>query len=178
MYLYFNRKVFVLAFICLISSCHNKKDLLRKNDTVKNQSDNSGIKEKLGITNKELKENKLFRFVNEWYGVPYKYGGCVKSGVDCSCFANNLYEAVYARKTARNAGDIFIDCDKISVDKIRQGDFVFFKINSSSISHVGVYLKNNLFVHASTSKGVRIDNLEDAYYKKYFYTGGRLKHSS
>ena len=64
------------------------------------------------------------------------------------------------------------------MEKIKQGDLLFFKTNGNSISHVGVYLKNNKFVHASTSKGVMINDLEETYYKKYFYSAGRLKHTS
>ncbi len=178
MRLLLNSRVVLLVLIFFTWSCRHKKDMIKKNNVVTTNHADSGLKEKLGISAKEIKENKLFRFVEDWYGVPYKYGGCVKTGVDCSCFADNIYEHVYGRKIARNAVDIYSECDKITKEKLREGDFIFFKINSGSISHVGVYLKNNKFAHATTSKGVRVDDLDDAYYTKYFYSCGRLKHSS
>ena len=52
---------------------------------------------------------------------------------------------------------------------------MFFKIESDKVSHIGVYLQNNKFVHASTKKGIHIDDLDEPYYKKYFYKGGRIK---
>jgi hypothetical protein len=172
-----NNHILLLALLLVTCSCRHKKDLV-KGDVKKNDV-KSGIgnpvREKLGLSEKEIRESKLYRFVNEWYGVPYKYGGCQKSGVDCSCFTNNLYEQVYGHKTARTAGEIFRNCDKVSMGKIRQGDLLFFIINGKSVSHVGVYLRDNKFVHASTSKGVIISDLDEPYYKKYFHSAGRIK---
>ena len=131
----------------------------------------------LGISNKEIKSNKLYAFVDDWYGVPYKYGGCKKTGVDCSCFTNILYEQVYKLKIGHTASDIYKTCDKITQENAKEGDFVFFKINGNSISHVGVVLKNNFFVHSSTSRGVMVSSLNEAYFKKYFHSAGRLKNT-
>ena len=64
----------------------------------------------------------------------------------------------------------------VSKDDLKEGDLVFFKIHSRSISHVGIYLGNNRFAHAS-SKGVAISSLDDAYYSRYFYKGGRMLES-
>ncbi len=113
--------------------------------------------------------------MNEWYNVPYQYGGCLKSGVDCSCFASILYDDVYGKKLPRIAGDMFNQCSQISPEDAKEGDLFFFKINGNKISHVGVFLKRNFFVHASTSKGVMINTIDEAYYKKYFFCAGRLK---
>jgi lipoprotein Spr len=135
------------------------------------------VQEKMGLTKKEVRNSKLYSFVNEWYGTPYKYGGCQKTGVDCSCFTDLLYEHVYGMKTARTAGEIYKDCDKISLYKIKECYIFFFITSGKSLSHVGVYLKNDKFAHASTSKGVMISDLKETYYKKTFYSAGRLKHS-
>lgn len=135
------------------------------------------LQQKLGINQKQIRESKLYSFINEWYGVPYKYAGCQKSGVDCSCFANLLYDQVYGKKIARSAGEMFKTCDEVDIDHARIGDLVFFKIGGNSISHVGVFLNNKLFVHSSTSRGVIINSLEEAYYKKYFFCAGRVKNA-
>lgn len=177
-------KVFVIMFTLLVNyACRHKKELTKKNTVVKKDETKKDIsvkpanpvQEKLGVSNKEIKNNKLYAFVNDWYGVPYKYGGCLKTGVDCSCFTDNLYEKVYGIKLGRTAGDIYKECKKISLDSIKEGDLVFFITNGKSISHVGVYLKDNKFVHSSTSKGVMISDLNEAYYKKCFYAAAKLK---
>jgi lipoprotein Spr len=142
-----------------------------------NNSGSTELQQKLGINAKQVRENKLYSFIDDWYGVPYKYGGCQKEGVDCSCFANLLYEKVYDKKIARSSVDIYNACDKISVDEARTGDLVFFKIGGNTISHVGVFIKNKLFVHASNSKGVIINSLDEAYYKKYFFCAGKMKNA-
>ena len=167
--------VALLVFSLLFASCRHKKDLIHKTGNTDQQG--NPLKEKLGLSNKEIKSSKLYSFVDDWYGVPYKFGGCQKSGVDCSCFTDVLYQQVYGLKTPRTCGDIYKSCQVISRDKIKQGDILFFKINSNNITHVGVYLKDQKFVHASTSKGVIISDLNESYYKKYFYTAGRLKHA-
>ena len=133
------------------------------------------LQQKLGLSSREIKENKLYSFINEWYGVPYKYGGCQKTGVDCSCFTNILYEKIYSKKISRSAAEKYNQCDKISYEDAKEGDLFFFKIGGNSVTHVGVFLKNKYFVHSSTSKGVIINNLEEAYYKKYFFCAGKMK---
>jgi lipoprotein Spr len=58
---------------------------------------------------------------------------------------------------------------------MREGDLVFFKIGQNTVSHVGVYLTNDRFVHASTSSGVMISDLKEPYWKKYYAGGGRME---
>jgi len=135
------------------------------------------LAKKVGLSEKEIYNNRLFVFIDDWYGVPYKYGGCLKTGIDCSCFTNLLYDKVYNKKTGRSADEIYKACEKITLNEVREGDLLFFKINGTVVSHVGVYLRNNMFVHSSTSKGVVISSIEEAYYKKFFHSGGRLKSS-
>jgi murein DD-endopeptidase / murein LD-carboxypeptidase len=135
----------------------------------------SELQQKLGVSNKEIKENELYSFINNWYGTPYKYGGCQKTGVDCSCFVNLVYDKVYHKKIARTASDMFKECDEINIEDAAQGDLLFFKIQGKLISHVGIFVRKKLFVHASTSQGVIINSLDEAYYKKYFYCAGKLK---
>lgn len=161
----------------VFAACHSKK---KGTKTVVKNSDTTTIthkdlSQKIGIPTKDMSNKKLYGFVESWYGTPYKFGGCEKSGVDCSCFANALYKDVYQKKLSRSSRDIYKECEKINSSNLKEGDFVFFKINSQEVSHVGVYLSNNKFVHASTSKGVMVSDLNDVYYKKYFFTAARLK---
>lgn len=130
---------------------------------------------KLGVTEKEITNLALYRFIDDWYGTPYKYGGKSKGGVDCSGFTSILYAQVYKKTISGSSTSLFDQCNAVSEKNLEEGNLVFFKINSDKVSHVGVYLKNHRFVHASTHKGVIISSLEEEYYKKYFYKGGKVK---
>lgn len=126
---------------------------------------------KSGISNANLKKE-----VEQWLGVPYKYGGTSKSGVDCSGFCGNIFKTVYDINLGRSAQDIYNQSKPINKNALKEGDLVFFKINSSRVSHVGIYLSDNKFVHASTSRGVMISDLTEAYWTKYYYAAGTLTH--
>jgi murein DD-endopeptidase / murein LD-carboxypeptidase len=129
----------------------------------------------LGVPENEITNLALYRFIDDWYGTPYKYGGKSKAGIDCSGFVSALYSQVYKKMVAGSAKGIYENSEHISENKLKEGDFVFFKINSKNVSHVGVYLRNRHFVHASSHKGVVISTLDESYYKKYFFKGGRMK---
>ncbi|MCK7555876.1 NlpC/P60 family protein [Chitinophaga sedimenti] len=118
---------------------------------------------------------KLFGFIEEWWGTPYRLGGNTRSGIDCSHFATNMLLEVF--KSAINYGnsaDLYAQSRRLSRRELQYGDLVFFKINRKSVSHVGVYLENDRFVHASVSSGVMISDLNEDYWKKYFIGGGRI----
>lgn len=112
-----------------------------------------------------------------WMGTPYKYGGNTRKGTDCSGMVSSIYKTVYQRDLHRSSADIYEhDCRHISRSALRQGDLVFFCINKSkTASHVGIYLKEGRFIHASTSRGVIVSSLDEEYYRKYWLKGGRVK---
>lgn len=122
----------------------------------------------------KLYNAKLYEEIDGWIGVKYKWAGNDKNGVDCSGFAGAVYKAVYGHQLKRSGYDIVKDCEEISKDELLEGDLVFFDISSKN-SHVGIYLANHKFVHASTSKGVIVSDLNEAYWTKYWGRGGRIK---
>ena len=79
----------------------------------------------LGMTRSQVRSNELYAFVDDWYGTPYKYSGCSKSGVDCSCFTNICYEKVYGKKLSRTAYDLFLSSDHITIGRGKKGDLGF-----------------------------------------------------
>ncbi len=130
--------------------------------------------EKLGVSENSITNYTLYNFIDVWYGVPYKFAGRTKAGVDCSDLASLLYQSVYNITISGNVTDIYKRCKPIKASELREGDLIFFKINSKSLSHVGVYLQNHKFVHASVHAGVVISDLGEDYYKKYYWGAGRL----
>lgn len=124
---------------------------------------------------KHLKQNKsLYSFIEEWYGVPYRFGGTTKTGIDCSAFVRQLYGDVYNKGLLRTSIEQFSTAFYLRRDELQEGDLVFFRIHGKRISHVGVYLYEGKFVHASVSQGVVISDLSDAYWTRYYAGGGRI----
>jgi cell wall-associated NlpC family hydrolase len=124
----------------------------------------------------ELRNEKLIRFVDEWYGTKYNYGGSTKDGIDCSAFVSLLMSSVYGiNKLPRISKDQYFATPRITKSALRQGDLVFFHTSGKrkkEVTHVGVYLCNNKFVHASIS-GVMISDLGEGYYSEHYVGGGR-----
>jgi lipoprotein Spr len=127
----------------------------------------------MGVALSTTSNVKLFQFVYDWIGTPYRFGGTSRNGIDCSAFTKELYSKVFNLTIQRNSRDIFSMVSPIKKDDLKEGDLVFFKIHSRNISHVGIYLGNSKFAHAS-SEGVKISSLDDDYYSHYFFRGGRL----
>lgn len=117
----------------------------------------------------------LFYKTCEWMGVHYKYAGETKKGIDCSSFSQVLYREVYCIGLAGGSKDMWKAVTPVKKDSLREGDLLFFKIKKGQISHVGVYLGHNQMAHASVRSGVIISDLDEPYYKKYYFSGGRLK---
>jgi len=130
----------------------------------------------MGVALSATSNMKLFHFVYDWIGTPYRFGGSSRKGIDCSAFTKELYSQVFNMDIERSSRDIFSMVSPVRRDELQEGDLVFFKIHSRRISHVGIYLGNNRFAHAS-SRGVAISSLDDAYYSRYFYRGGRMLES-
>ncbi len=122
------------------------------------------------------KSYQLYLYIDNWMGTPYCFGGASKKCTDCSGFISNIYTNVYHLKIPRNSNDMMESSKKVKQKKLKEGDLVFFDTNKShKASHVGLYLGNKKFVHASTSKGVRIDDLSDKYYDQTYIKGGRMR---
>jgi lipoprotein Spr len=169
-----------LVFIILLASCRSHKTVSHSSDINRKSKGNySALQTKyagiLGIDASSVNNTRLYSFIDDWTGTPYKYGGKNKSGIDCSGFTETLYSNVYEKTLTGSSRDLFEKCAVISKDNLQEGDLIFFKIESDKISHVGVYLSNGKFVHATVKKGVMISDLKEAYYVKYYYKGGRIK---
>lgn len=124
----------------------------------------------------DKRSKNLYATVDNWYGTPYRMGGTSRRGIDCSAFMQEVYGNVYKYKLPRTSRDQFATAMKINnKENLREGDLVFFKIRTKDISHVGIYLADGKFAHASSSKGVVISSLDQAYWTKYYVGGGRVE---
>ncbi len=129
---------------------------------------------KMGFKVDDNCNKKLITSSANWLGTSYKTGGETKSGVDCSGLAKALYSEAYNINVPRTSKELFDQTKSVKRNELKEGDFVFFNYETKKVSHVGIYLKDDKFIHASTKKGVIIGDLNDPYNVKYFMRGGRL----
>jgi len=127
----------------------------------------------MNVDVESLKNISLLGFIDNWFGTRYKLGGTTKRGIDCSALTGALLLAVYGFNLPRTARQQYDATDHIDKDQLQEGDLVFFNTHGG-VSHVGVYLENDYFLHASTH-GVTISSLDDHYYAKRFICGGRVE---
>lgn len=125
----------------------------------------------------EVRNSKMFEFIDDWYGTKYRLGGTTKKGIDCSAFTQYLFAAVYCISLPRTAREQYKMTNRISRTELKEGDLIFFNTRGG-ISHVGVYLQNNKFVHAAGSGGVMISDIFDSYWVRRFIAVGRINEHS
>ncbi|MCM8817901.1 MAG: LysM peptidoglycan-binding domain-containing protein [Candidatus Omnitrophica bacterium] len=126
------------------------------------------IEKETGVEKQTNVRTRLIEETLNWLGVKYKYGGESKSGVDCSSLVRLVYNNVLNIKLPQNSLLQYKNGVEIKKDEALPGDLVFFK-RGSNIGHVGIYLGNDLFVHASyTLRKVVISSLSERYFKNRF----------
>lgn len=162
----------------ILSACHSKKAILKgePGEVVKPQG---FIADKYAEIMKVDKDNilngRLYAFIDQWMGVPYKFGGQNKDGVDCSGLAQLLEQEVYNINIPRVTSQQVTVIKRKYEEDLKEGDLVFFDFDGKQFSHVGIYLQNGYVVHASSRKGVMIVNLHDPSLYKYFSRAGSIK---
>ena len=115
-----------------------------------------------------VRTRSLEQVVSTYLGIPYKHGGTTRSGFDCSGFVAAVYHEVYGIPLKRSTVDMWKEGARVSLASARPGDLVFFKGRAvlGPIGHVGIYMGQTRFVHASSKLGVVYANLNDTYYAK------------
>ena len=153
-----------LLMIAVLASCSSRKY------TVK--SDTKAAKAADAMAN--LKSKQLYRFITDWTGVRYRFGGLDKSGIDCSGFAFLLEKEIYGVTLPRISRDQASFVKRRNIDSLKEGDLLFFSFGGNEVDHVGVYLNNGFFVHASTNRGVIVDDLNLPAYQKVLVKSGSV----
>ncbi|HEX5652878.1 MAG TPA: NlpC/P60 family protein [Chitinophagaceae bacterium] len=121
----------------------------------------------------QLNNHLLLENIDAWYGTRYRLGGTTKKGVDCSALVQSIFLGAYAVSLPRTAREQYRFSRRISRTDLKEGDLLFFN-TTGGISHVGIYLQNNKFVHASASQGVTVSDMFDPYYLRRFIGAGRV----
>jgi len=118
-------------------------------------------------------ERSLLSEIDSWMGTPYLYGGETRSGVDCSGFTQAVYGSIGV-EIPRTASQQAAASTEVSPGGLEFGDLVFFNTSGSGISHVGIYIGNGFFAHASSSQGVVRESLAKEYYAARIVSAGRV----
>ena len=132
------------------------------------------IAKPVDLSNTSKVKNLLISQYRLWEGTPYEYGGNDLNGVDCSAFVQNTYRSKLGHAIPRTTKTQIKIGAKVSRHELKVGDIVFFKTGRNSL-HNGIYIGKSQFVHASSSKGVTISNLDNVYWKKTYYTSKRIR---
>jgi len=150
-------------------------DLVMNNDQAELDRDADTSSELLGNWDSPHERSLFVRVAKGFLGAPYRWGGSSVRGLDCSSFVKKLYEFfdVSLPRTAKEQAHVG---QRVSRDELKEGDLVFFNTRRA-YGHVGIYIGNNEFVHASAGRErrVRIDTLDKPYYDKRFVKAVRIK---
>ncbi len=128
---------------------------------------------KMNVEVEKLMNTALYNFIDHWWGTPYKLGGASKKGIDCSAFTQMLLSDIYDVKIPRTAYAQKTIVQPVEPEDLQEGDLIFFNTRGRGISHVGIYLHDNKFVHAASSRGVTISSLTENYWTKRYAGAGR-----
>ena len=122
-------------------------------------------------------EQRLRSEVQQWVGTPHRMGGASRRGTDCSGFVQRMYKDIFQQKIPRSTGLQVRAGRPVAKQQLRTGDLVFFRIAYKG-PHVGIYLGEEEFAHASTSKGVMISSLGEDYWRSAYWTARRYRSDS
>ncbi|HPO61608.1 MAG TPA: C40 family peptidase [Candidatus Kapabacteria bacterium] len=182
-----NKYYVIIALIVFFSGCQSSVRFSSNYTETRSKSNSTSSSKKSESTSKtsrkidiEDKEHKNLSFIqkaileeaDKWIGVPYCWGGENNNCVDCSGFVKQVFEKINIF-LPRTAAEQYIYSEKVFFDNRQIADLVFFKFNNK-ISHVGIYIGNNEFVHSASSIGVSVQSLDDDYFKKNFAGYGRI----
>ena len=162
------RKILLILGIAILAACSNNGQQMTSQQhdgrIRTNLPENTGN----GVTLDQFA--KVHDFYNSWEGVRYRMGGTTKNGIDWSAFVLNVFDRAFGMSMPRSTAEQRYVGTKISKSELEFGDLVFFRKNN----HVGIYIGNNQFIHASTSKGVTTNSLSEDYWMRTYTQSRRV----
>ena len=169
------KSIYILLFSFLMISCGSSKNIsaYKKPKKVKNNSVSSS-----SLNNPTIADKVVWTAVT-YKGVPYRYGGMTKRGMDCSGL---IYTSFKQRNVTvpRTSGELYRKSRDISLRNVKRGDLLFFKTSRKrgKVNHVGLVTSidngNIKFIHSTTSRGVLVTSLYSDYWKKAFIKAKRI----
>lgn len=171
--------LFVLLYVWVSAGCGTVRKIFPGRDTSPPVTVSAGSGgASLGIPVPGDAHPALISEIAGWKGTPYLWGGNTRSGVDCSGFINRIFPVVYGVQVPRTTRDLFSFSKPLRENLLKQGDLVFFSVESGFPTHAGIYLWDGYFAHASTSRGVIISRLQEIYWNARFFRGGCILQGS
>lgn len=167
----------VAVFAAGLSACHTSKKTVRGSGGVPVRAVDYG-EMRSDVKSRHYDIPQIGALIDEaarWLGVPYKYAGNDKKGVDCSGLTSQVFLKILNEKLPRSSREQQQWCANVKKENLQPGDLVFFATGSDRkrVSHVGIYIGNGDIIHASSSRGVIISNLGENYYLKRYHSSGR-----
>ena len=172
------KKVLIIMAMAVLTACssgvrnapHTQDAQATPNEVIVNSSAEKTHSIRTNRNAAFFGDKALSRVYQEWVGTRYRLGGTTKRGIDCSAFTQTAFLDAYGISLPRSTAQQRYSGRQINKNELRKGDLVFFRRNH----HVGIYLGNNQFMHASTSQGVTISSLNEHYWAKNYTQSRRV----
>lgn len=155
--------IFLIVFGCAAKDPYKSDKRLKAN-----------LKNRIDLDQSSMVKKKLLKQYSRWKGTRYKLGGLTKKGIDCSGFVYITFQSKLGIELPRSTKSLVKMGNKVSKDELRPGDLIFFKTGFFT-RHVGIYLNNSKFLHASVKRGVTISNLKNRYWESKYWISKRIK---
>lgn len=159
--------VILCIYGCLIVGCGSiekkQEDFNEQSNAIISTEDNS---------HPHIVKNVLYEKYRKWQGVRYRFGGLSQNGIDCSGFVHVVYKTGLGKDIPRTTVLQLKAGKEINKNDLKAGDLVFFRTNRSN--HVGIYLENKKFIHASQTRGVTISRLDNFYWQSKYWKSVRI----
>jgi cell wall-associated NlpC family hydrolase len=118
-------------------------------------------------------EQKLLQAHQEWRGTPYRLGGTTRNGIDCSSFVQTVMRDYLNQEVPRSTESQLRVGFRVRPQQLQPGDLVFYRTGRQRL-HMGIYINEGRFLHASTSNGVMISRMDETYWSRRFLQARRI----
>ncbi len=170
-----SRWIMMLGGLLLLYGCSTSVPIPEEPNPVQSLPANSPSVPSALADNRAAISQMLREQHRRWEGTPYRLGGKDKRGIDCSAFVQRTFLDRFAIRLPRTTAQQQYRGTAIGRANLQAGDLVFFR-TSRKVRHVGIYIGDQRFVHASTSRGVTLSRLDNPYWRKHYWMSRRIIH--